>query len=271
MPDRHTLRARVPGQSVMSELVRSQLDVPPRSRLARFFGASPLSAANRGWYSGALGELLVGDSLDDIGPEWDVLHAVPLGDERDDSPDIDHVVIGPPGVFTIHTKNYTGEDVTVLGETMLAGGERLPHVFDARDEAERAASLLSDASGVDVVVEPIIVIVNPKKLTIRQQPAGVVVISSHQLLRWLTRLDRTLDGEAVALISDVADRTATWHSSPSPAQDTQQLHRDFAVLRAQVGRAAARRAFWVGSLFIAVFAGAWVSVATLVSVLLGRA
>jgi hypothetical protein len=259
---------------VVGDLVRCQLDVPPRSGLARVFGVSPLASDKRSWYRGALGELLVGDSLDDLGPSWDVLHAVPIGSPDDEQTldggfaELDHVVIGPPGVFTIHTRNYSGEDVVVLGDTMLATGERVPHVREARREAERAADLLSDASGREVCVRAIIVIVNPKKLTIREEPEGVVVLTSRQLLRWLGRLDRALDGEAVALISDVADRNTTWHSLPAPAEDTQHLHREFALLRTRVSNAAMIRAFWVGGLFLAVFAAAWLAIATLVSTVL---
>ncbi|MBG6212216.1 hypothetical protein RCH23_000129 [Cryobacterium sp. CAN_C3] len=44
--------------------------------------------------------------LSKLGPEWTVLHAVPVGSG---SSDIDHVVIGPAGVFTINTKNHTGK------------------------------------------------------------------------------------------------------------------------------------------------------------------
>ncbi len=77
MPASNSLRGRVPGQVAMSEVIAAQLDVPPRSRLARLFGRSPLTPETRPKYRAALGELLVGDMLDNLGTRWDVLNVVP--------------------------------------------------------------------------------------------------------------------------------------------------------------------------------------------------
>lgn len=267
MSQSNTLRTRVPGQSAMSEVVRSQKAVRPRSVLAKLVGLSPLSRDNRHPYRGALGELLIGDTLDHLGPEWDVLHGVPVGHGV---ADIDHVVIGPAGVFTIMTKNHTGEEVWLGGQTLLAGGHRQHHVRDALFEASRAASLLSAAAGRPVDVSGVVVIVNPKRMTVRQQPTGVTVVSSLQLVRWLSKRESTLSGTEVAFISDVADRDTTWHSGPTMAmaEDTQQLHRDFSVLRAEVTVAARLRMAWTSIAFLAVFGAAWAGTAFAVSSLL---
>jgi hypothetical protein len=260
------IRGRVPGESVMSEIVMLQRSQPRRSGLAKFFGASPLAAVNRSLYSSALGELLVGDSLDYIGPEWDVLHVVPVDGE---SPQIDHLVIGPPGVFTLWTKNFPGQEIIVDGESLLVGGHPTSDIADARSQASSASELLSAATGsgsevdMDVVVEPIIVIVNPKKLVIRKQPTGLIVVSSTQLLRWLTKLDRRLDGAEVAYISDISDRESTWHSSPDPEQDTEQLHRDFTELREAVSNASLVRLAWGSLAFILIAGCVWTAAAIL--------
>lgn len=257
MSQSNTLRTRVPGQSAMSAVVRRHKGAVRRSRLARILGASPLSRDNRASYRGALGELLIGDTLDHLGPEWDVLHAVPVGRG---AADIDHVVIGPAGVFTIMTKNHTGEEVWVDGQTLLASGNRQYHVRDALFEASHAAALLSAAAERPVAVAGVIVVVNPKRMTVRQQPEGVTVVSSPQLVRWLRR-ERTLSGTEVAFISDVADRNTTWHSAPTTAEDTQLLHREFAVLRAEVTAAARLRMAWATVAFIVLFATAWTTTA----------
>lgn len=261
MSEGHTLRSRVPGQSVMSDVVESQRLVPERSRSARLFGRSPLTAENRVRFRGALGELLVGDALDHLGPEWDVLHAVPVDAKHYE---IDHLAIGPSGVFTILTRNNPGQEVWVGGDTYLVGGHGEEHVSTARFEAQSAAALLEAAAGRPIAVEPVIVVVNPQKLTIKEQPDDVVVISSRQLVRWLSRLDRRLDGEEVAFISDVADRSATWHTKPTPALDTQQLHRDFAVLRSEVVSASRRRLIWASLAFVALCGVVWAGVASVV-------
>jgi hypothetical protein len=266
MSANHLIRGRVPGESIMSEIVMLQRSQPRQSGLAKFFGVNPLAATHRALYSSALGELLVGDSLDNIGPEWDVLHVVPVDDQ---SPQIDHLVIGPPGVFTLWTKNFPGQEIVVDGESLLVGGHPVTDIADARRQASSAAELLSAATGlgseveIAVEVEAIIVVVNPKRLVIRKQPTGLMVVSSRQLLRWLTKLDRRLDGAEVAYISDVSDRESTWHSPPEPVQDTQQLHRDFATLREAISNASLVRLAWGALVFIVIAGGIWTAAAML--------
>jgi hypothetical protein len=211
-------------------------------------------------YTSALGELLVGDALDSIGPEWDVLHVVPVdaGTRH-----IDHLVIGPPGVFTLWSKNFPRQDVIVDGEAMTAGGHLVDDIVRAREQAASASALLSEAAGYAVDVEPVIVVVDPRRLVIRQQPTDVTVISSRQLLRWLTRLDRRMDGADVAYISDISDRETTWHLPDEPVHDAQQLHSDFAALRDEVSNAAFVRLAWGLAAFVVVAAFAWTAAALL--------
>jgi hypothetical protein len=267
MSDSHTVRTRVPGQSVMSEVVRTQKIAAPRSRTARVFGVSPLTPENRAWYRGALGEELVGEVLDHLGPEWDVLHGVPISSGVST---IDHLAVGPAGVFAISTKNHSGFEVDVSGDVLTVGGQAQAHILEVRNQAARAAALLTAAANRPVEVEAVLVIVNPQKLTIRPQPTDAVVIASAQLERWLSRRDRRMEGEAVAAISDVADRDSTWHTAPAPHADTVQLHNDFNDLRAEVNLAARRRLLWASAGFVALCLTVWAGVAFVVALMVLR-
>ncbi|WP_366889345.1 nuclease-related domain-containing protein [Pseudonocardia sp.] len=72
------------------------------------------AGADRSWRVGADGEFAVAELLVELNPvslipwprrkppAWRVLHSVPVGDGRTD---IDHVLIGPPGVVTINTEH----------------------------------------------------------------------------------------------------------------------------------------------------------------------
>jgi hypothetical protein len=267
MPASRSLRGRVPGQVAMSEVVAAQLDVPSRSRLARIFGRSPLTPQTRPIYRAALGELLVGDMLDNLGPRWDVLHVVPLDScERD----IDHLVIGPPGVFTIMTENFPGQELRVNGETLSVGSRQFDHIRIARGLGEGTAERLSAALGRRVKVTPLIVAVTPTKLVLREQPSDVSVVTSRGLLHHLERLDATLSGADVASISDIADRHSTWEMSPDSSQDPQKLGLSFAALREEVQDATQTRLFWsivgLGALAIAV----WFGASMIVQHLMGR-
>lgn len=79
----HSLRERVPGEAVITELLRAQQEAPPRGVLGRVLGASPLAAEALPWFAGALGEIEVARILAVLGRDYTVLHAVPVGVRRD--------------------------------------------------------------------------------------------------------------------------------------------------------------------------------------------
>ena len=187
----------------MEELLALQRMVRPRSTLQRIFGVNPLSEETRPWFKGALGEIAVGRILAELGPEWLVLHAVPVGTG---SSDIDHVLVGPAGVFTINTKNYSGQAVWVAGRSLLVAGKKTRHLYNAAHEAARAAKLLSAASGHDVDVDGVVVIVEPKNAhhSLKATPDQVSVVTERQLLGWLRRRGQVLKPEQVSRIAAVA-------------------------------------------------------------------
>jgi hypothetical protein len=267
MPASSSLRGRVPGQVAMSAVVANQLASPQRSRFARFFGKNPLTPKDRTLYRAAVGELLVGDMLDNLGPRWDVLHVVPVDDS---GKDIDHLVIGPPGVFTITTENFPGQEIKVTGDLLAVGNQRFDDIAVARELGQSAAELLSRAAKQPITVTPLLVVVTPTKLAMREQPQGASVVASRALLHYLDKLDPTLDGAQVALISDVADRDVTWQAAPGPAQDTQELSQKFAELRTAVQEATQVRLFWGVVGFAVVAAAVWFSIAMIVQHLMGR-
>jgi hypothetical protein len=265
MPVSSSLRGRIPGQAAMSEVVAAQATVAGRPKLARFFGQSPLSPGTRPLFRAAVGELLVGEMLDTLGPRWDVLHVVPI---EGGVKDIDHLVIGPPGVFAIVTVNFPGQEVRVTGDSLTVSGARSDEVATARDLGERAAYLLGSAAARSIAVTPVMVIVAPTRLALREPPQGVTVLGSRQLLHHLEKLDRTLSGADIALISDVADRDTTWQTLPVPAQDVLLLRDEFDELKSAVQEATQARVFWAIVGFAAIAVCLWVTTAVLVQHLL---
>ena len=243
-----TLAGRVPGEAVMRELLRLQALDRPRSRVARLLGRSPLTPQARPWFWGALGEIAVGRVLAKLDPEWRVLHAVPVG-ERDS--DVDHVVIGPGGVFTLNTKNHSGKDVWVAGRTFMVAGQRQNHIRNAEHEAARAAKLLAAVVGRPVGVRPLVVVVEPKKLTIRDKPREVVVVTSGGLLRWFRRLDPVLTPPEVEQLTGAAGRPGTWSKTPVRTTDGASVRTAFDVLHREVTRARWARTAWALGLIAA--------------------
>jgi len=261
-----TLTARVAGQSVIETLLRSREAAPERSTLARLLGVSPLTAEERRWYSGAVGETITGRMLARLPDTWTVLHAVPIGVGTSD---VDHIVIGPGGVFTINTKHHFGQSIWVGARTLLVAGTQQPYLRNSEYEAERATVTLSRILPAHVDVTPVIAFVHPKSLTIKSRPLVVSVLEAHTLVRWLLRRPVVLTPDQSALIALVAADPTTWHSSAGEACDTAALAKRFRELDRQVRGARYVRVAWGGAAAAAAVLGAMFALPSIAEVLSG--
>lgn len=261
-----SLRDRTAGYAVMQQCLRLQDEREPRSRLARVFGRDPLHPDARGWYRGALGETRVARILGRLDHQWRVLHAVPVGTG---GADIDHLVVGPAGVFTINTKNHSGKKIWAAGDGFTVNGQRLAHIRNSLFEAERASRLLTRVAGFPVAVTPLIVIVDPASIGCTDPK--VAVLNSTELFRWMRRRPQMQTNEAVARIFAAAETRSTWSADVDdhlPASRAVVEHTDatatelrFTRLRADVDRARNRRRAWSllgASALLAALAGALV-------------
>lgn len=236
------LMRREPGQSVMEEVLALQSGRPARGRLQRLFGASPLGASAWPWYQGALGERAVGRRLAALGPDWRVLHAVPVGEKGSD---IDHVVIGPTGVYTLNTKHHAGQAIWTAKGTFMVNGVRQPHVRNAEHEATRAAKLLAAAVCHQVTVDAAIVVVGARRLTVKEKHRSVTVLTSDQLLRWLTRRPVVLTADHVAILAAAAAQPSTWRRTPQELHSPADVVARFSALQHLVHQARRRRIGWL--------------------------
>ncbi|WEG08804.1 nuclease-related domain-containing protein [Microbacterium horticulturae] len=220
--------------------------VPGRSRVARLFGISPLGPESRPWYLGALGEREVARLLDQLGADWHAIHSVPVGTSGSD---IDHVLVGPGGVYTVNSKFHDGARVWVAGRSLLVNGQRKDHLRNAAFEARRASKLITRAAGSPVHVSAIIAIVGARSLTIRAQPAEVAVLSSVRMVRWLKQRPAVLNEEEVRHIAGTVMRSSTWGSQSAPDADLSA----FATLRDAVVAAKRRRVLWAVGVVLSPF------------------
>ncbi|WP_448006153.1 nuclease-related domain-containing protein [Agromyces bauzanensis] len=227
----HLPPASSPTTSVVAECLRIQATVPPNNAVQRLFGVSPLGRDAEPWYVVTLGEPEVGRRLGALGHGWYVLHSVPVGTG---SSDLDHVVIGPAGVFTITTKHHRGQHVWVGGRRILVSGQRTDHLRNAKYEAKRTSQLLSVAARALIDVTPIIAIVGAKTMTVRERPTDVAVLRETELSRWLQRHPATLMPAKVQQLAALAAQPATWKRMPEPEEVD---HGAFERLRHAVERA----------------------------------
>ncbi|MHC5796742.1 nuclease-related domain-containing protein [Lacisediminihabitans sp. FW035] len=236
------LRARGPAYAVMQECLSRQEAATPRGRLGRALGRTPLHPDARSWYSGALGEIVVANALSQLSDEWTVLHAVPVGSGHSD---IDHVILGPGGIYTINTKNHSGQKIWIGGSTFLVNGYKQEHMRESAHEADRASRLLSTITGRPVIVTPLIVVVNPASITTGRKRPRVTVLSSNTLGRWLVRRPRVLSDRAAAHFSMFAEERSTWHTEPVTVDDTTDRLARFEQLRVEVDAARQRARLWL--------------------------
>lgn len=249
------LKRRVAGQSVMEELLDVHGSGDARGLLARVFGVRPLSPDSLPWYWGALGERAVGRTLAALGPGWTVLHAVPVGDR---SSDIDHVIIGPTGVFTINTKRHPGQNIWTAKGTFLVAGTRYPYVRNSEHESSRAGKLLSAAVRTPVAVSAAIVVVGARQVTVKEKHRSVAVLTEGRLLRWITRRPVVYTDQQVALLSAAAAQPSTWRRTPPVLRNPADVVTPFEALHRLVEQARRRRIGWllaVPATFLASAAG----------------
>jgi hypothetical protein len=178
----------------------------------RTFVARALGRQNdeRAWRVGGQGEEAIAKRLDKLPQAWRTLHSVPVGKGASD---IDHVVIGPSGVYTVNTKHHPDAKVWVGGDTVMFNGHKTPYVRNSRHEAERAARLLSAAVGFGVNVTGLIALYRARGgVTIRRQPpsGAVVVLKRHELDRWIARQPAVLGAAELEAIYAAARRSTTW-------------------------------------------------------------
>jgi hypothetical protein len=158
LPPEVDLAMHRPGQ-----LLQEKVDRHSSSFIRRLLaGIRRQEIDGESWRSGVTGEKAVGRELARLAPQgWMALHSIPLRKDVD----LDHLLIGPGGVFCINTKNYPGKDVWV-GDvaTRVNYGPSRPLVRSSRTEARHVSRVLGRSCGFPVAVTPALVFVGIKKL-----------------------------------------------------------------------------------------------------------
>jgi hypothetical protein len=249
----------LPGQYAIVELLRLYDAAPPRSRFASLVGLSPLGAESRPWFDAAVSEISVGETLAELGEDWRVFHALPVGAEGSRIDHIDHIAIGKSGVFIIDTTNHAGQTVWASQRAFLVSGIRHPYIRNMEYEMGRAERLLGSAAGIPVEVSGILAIVAAKSITVRDSHRDVTVLAVAAVASWLRARPTVLTAEDVCTIAGVAALEGTWYRGGAPVGDRALLQERFTALRRDVRRAWRLQVMWAAALTV-VGAGGFVAV-----------
>ncbi|MEA2460266.1 MAG: hypothetical protein QOH90_443, partial [Actinomycetota bacterium] len=159
---------------------------------------SPSTAA---YGKGAEGERLTGRPLDGL-DGYVILHDRKIpGSKRN----IDHVAIGPGGVFVVETKNYAGE-VKVRGEELFVGGRRKTSVLEQTwGEAVAVQEALADRlTSLSIDVTPVLCIHGSQVQWAKVQ--GVHVVGPRGLRKLIRKAQPRLSTDDISNMSERAGR-----------------------------------------------------------------
>jgi len=153
----------------------------------------------RAWRRGAAGERRTARVLVPLERQgWAVLHdlAVP-----DSGANLDHLVIGPGGVFVVDSKQYRGRlEVDPTGRLWHGRYPLAPTLRAVSFEADRAAQVLADPQ----VVVPIVAVHGLQVPWGKVVIDGVPVVPARRLPSMLRALPVVLGPERVAVLADRA-------------------------------------------------------------------
>jgi hypothetical protein len=132
------------------------------------------------WGKGARGEVATARLLDRLPDGYEVRHDLRMPGSR---ANIDHVVVGPTGVFTVETKSYQG-GVRIAGSRVTSGGRRRDGIVE---QAAGQAAAISERIGLPVA--PIVVVHGGVEVGWFSSPVvgGVRFCSPQRLVKVLKR------------------------------------------------------------------------------------
>jgi hypothetical protein len=161
------------------------------------FRASPDAVA---WRRGAAGERRTAHLLGPLGRHgWVVLHDLAVPGSR---ANLDHLAIGPGGVFVIDSKQYRGRLQLDRSGRLWHGRYPLaPTLHAVSFEADQAARVLPDPG---VAVVPIVAVHGAPVPWGKVVTDGVPVVPARRLPSMLRQLPAVLGPERVATLADQA-------------------------------------------------------------------
>lgn len=244
-----SMRDRVPAQALLERVLLQQAAAHPRTRLERVLGMDPVEPEARSWYACATGERTVAARLATLPPGWSVLHSLPVGRNH---ADIDHLIVGPGGVFTVTARHHVDASRWVAGRTVIVAGASSPVVQKAEAEARRIDRIVAGVLADPPAVRPVVAVVGAKRVSVRRAPRLATVLRVEHLRRFLrAQPDRLAPAEVAALVAVLED-PGTWLPSVEAGPE---LLLAFAQLTRDVRTAARIRLAWAIGLLGATAAG----------------
>ncbi|MGD3106261.1 nuclease-related domain-containing protein [Streptomyces sp. YGL11-2] len=211
------LAGNLPGAAVADKVRQIEGE---RSAFVRWVARRlRLSLGADDWRTGLVGEQVVGESLARLKSRgWQVLHAI----QWPSGADIDHLAIGPSGVFTVNAKHHPGARVWV-GERMIRVNNRsTDHLRIAAAEAERVSKVLRHWCGWPVPVQPVIAIVGASRIDFAGDHVSAIVADGLHVDEKLASLPVVIPEHRISSAYEAARRKDIWMAAQKRRRSDRQ-------------------------------------------------
>lgn len=157
-----------------------------------------VSAETTAWRRGAKGEQRTARRLRPLGRGWTVFHDLAIPGSR---ANVDHLVIGPPGVFLIDSKHYRGRLTLSPEGSLWYGHHPLAGVLAT---VRWEAAVLSQALGILVI--PMLCVHGAQLPWGELMAEGIPALAADRVVTTMRALPPLFDEDQVALLTEQAQR-----------------------------------------------------------------
>ena len=201
------LRADVAELAMTLPNPGAALDPVDESALQAWLGGDDWDSINLAAIRGERGSS-VRTRLERMGDEgWQVVHDVPLGLQGSL---VEHLLIGPAGIFTVAERRHPGQHVVVEGRTISVDGRSMSYLRDARLEATRVQGALLAAACAAITVRGVVVVHGDLEVRTVQPQHDAFAITRQDVQTVFRAMPVRLDPARVMAIAHVARQRATW-------------------------------------------------------------
>ncbi len=153
---------------------------------------------------GMRGEVLVGWLLNGLPENWHVFHSIQLQEYQD----LDHIVVGPGGLFYVSTKNYLGMFTQDLDGSVLYNGKptdllrrTVAQGMEFRDRLQAVLGRDSSALYVNMVLA-----VPFAWIDLKGEPQHVRVLNQNDLVKWIEGAPNRLSPQRINMYVKALER-----------------------------------------------------------------
>ena len=120
--------------------------------------------------------------------------------------EIEHLVIGPAGIFTVAVHDDRAHEIRVDHYGMTLDGVAVPYLRQAKFEAEQVARVLGNHLIFDVPVYACLVLTGSHASQVHydRRPSGVSVLEKADVPRWFRRQPIALDADHTRAVYEIA-------------------------------------------------------------------